>query len=89
MLVSITIILLMHIYLYFYYWIYFQKKKKEIQKVDDVPARFSGINLYKDYTNVKPISSSEEDVKQTSPSLPQFDSSEDEEVFHREVSLVC
>ncbi|KAL5007848.1 hypothetical protein ScPMuIL_016654 [Solemya velum] len=60
------------------------KRKKEVKEVDEIPARFSGINLYKDYTNVKPISSSEEDVKQPSPSLPQFDSSEDEEVFHRE-----
>lgn len=58
----------------------FQKRRnKDEERSSSEPE----LNLYKDYTKVKPLaSSSEEDNKVSQNSLP--DSSEDEEVFRKE-----
>ncbi|OWF50733.1 Ankyrin repeat and sterile alpha motif domain-containing protein 1B [Mizuhopecten yessoensis] len=62
------------------------KKRLDTQPSDSESSshRFN-VNLYKDYTGVKPLTSSEEDVKESSQSaFPPVDSSEDEEVFRSE-----
>ena len=50
---------------------------------------FKDINLYKDYTKVKPLTSSEEDIKESSQNaFPPVDSSEDEEVFRKDSQVI-
>ncbi|XP_060070026.1 uncharacterized protein LOC132550045 [Ylistrum balloti] len=54
---------------------------------DSSSQRFN-VNLYKDYTGVKPLTSSEEDVKESSQNaFPPVDSSEDEDVFRSEKGI--
>ncbi|XP_033752699.1 ankyrin repeat and SAM domain-containing protein 1A-like isoform X2 [Pecten maximus] len=62
------------------------KKRLDTQPSDsDSSSHRFNVNLYKDYTGVKPLTSSEEDVKESSQSaFPPVDSSEDEEVFRSE-----
>ncbi|XP_062614190.1 ankyrin repeat and sterile alpha motif domain-containing protein 1B-like isoform X3 [Saccostrea cucullata] len=56
---------------------------KKRTKDEDKPSSEPELNLYKDYTKVKPLaSSSEEENKVSQNSLP--DSSEDEDVFRKE-----
>ncbi|XP_055998045.1 ankyrin repeat and sterile alpha motif domain-containing protein 1B-like isoform X10 [Ostrea edulis] len=56
---------------------------KKRSKDEDKASKEPELNLYKDYTKVKPLaSSSEEESKVSQNSLP--DSSEDEEVFRKE-----
>jgi len=64
-----------------------QKKRIAKPEVDEkLKSPFKDVNLFKDYTNVKPLTSSEEDVnsKSSSHAFPPVDSSEDEEVFKSE-----
>jgi hypothetical protein len=57
--------------------------QKKRSKDEDKTTKEPELNLYKDYTKVKPLaSSSEEESKVSQNSLP--DSSEDEEVFRKE-----
>lgn len=58
---------------------HFQKRRnKDEERSSSEPE----LNLYKDYTKVKPLASSSEEDNKVSQSLP--DSSEDEEVFRKE-----
>lgn len=62
-----------------YAWLQKRRNKEENKSSSSEPE----LNLYKDYTKVKPLaSSSEEENKVSQNSLP--DSSEDEEVFRKE-----
>lgn len=58
---------------------HFQKRRN---KDEDRSSSEPELNLYKDYTKVKPLASSSEEDNKVSQSLP--DSSEDEEVFRKE-----
>lgn len=61
------------------FFFHFQKRRnKDEERSSSEPE----LNLYKDYTKVKPLASSSEEDNKVSQSLP--DSSEDEEVFRKE-----
>ncbi|KAK3101537.1 hypothetical protein FSP39_004282 [Pinctada imbricata] len=63
----------------------FPSLKKRSKDTSEVHVPFKDINLYKDYTKVKPLTSSEEDIKDSSQNaFPPVDSSEDEEVFRKD-----
>ncbi|KAL4224939.1 Ankyrin repeat and sterile alpha motif domain-containing protein 1B [Mactra antiquata] len=60
------------------------QKKRSISSLSPEESRspFNNIDLFKDYTQVKPVSSSEEDIKESSQMV--VDSSEDEDVFKKQ-----
>ncbi|XP_069133089.1 ankyrin repeat and sterile alpha motif domain-containing protein 1B-like isoform X3 [Argopecten irradians] len=61
------------------------KKRLDTAPSNSDSSSHLNVNLYKDYTGVKPLTSSEEDVKESSQNaFPPVDSSEDEEVFRAE-----
>lgn len=62
-----------------------KKRSKETSELEESKKSFKDINLFKDYTKVKPLTSSDEDVKESSQqAFPPVDSSEDEDVFRKE-----
>ncbi|KAJ8304123.1 hypothetical protein KUTeg_017706, partial [Tegillarca granosa] len=62
-----------------------KKRSKETSEIEENKKSFKDINLFKDYTKVKPLTSSDEDVKESSQqAFPPVDSSEDEDVFRKE-----
>ncbi|KAK3580897.1 hypothetical protein CHS0354_008182 [Potamilus streckersoni] len=69
-------------------------KKKSLnilaEENGDTGGKLQEISLFKDYTKVKPHSSSEDDLKDTSPRslLMSQSSSEEEEVFRKEGKLI-
>ncbi|XP_053385251.1 ankyrin repeat and sterile alpha motif domain-containing protein 1B-like isoform X2 [Mercenaria mercenaria] len=61
-----------------------QKKRSLSSLSPEDRSPFNNIDLFKDYTNVKPVSSSEEDIKESSQMA--IDSSEDDDVFKKKTT---
>jgi len=68
---------------------FFQKKKSLRVEENKDKSPFKDINLYKDYTKVKPLNStSEEEVSKSSKSeAPSVDNSDNDEVFQNNVQV--
>lgn len=70
-----------------YLFIYLQKKKSRIEDHQDKKSPFTDINLFKDYTKVKPLTSTSEEEKSSKPQTPSVENSDNDEVFHNNVQV--
>ncbi|XP_063399609.1 ankyrin repeat and SAM domain-containing protein 1A-like isoform X4 [Mytilus trossulus] len=61
------------------------KKKSRVEDHQDKKSPFTDINLFKDYTKVKPLTSTSEEDKSSKPQTPSVENSDNDEVFHNNV----
>ena len=77
------------------FWICFEvnyfnsQKKKSREEHRETKSHFTDVNLFKDYTKVKPLTSTSEEEagKSSKPETPSIENSDNDEVFQNNVQV--